>query len=255
MIGRDDGYRAAAIDAIADRHFEAAGDAYSRAAWSVLAEPREGHDPFSIDERGWVGGGVHYLVLAALCYRVAGAEARATRRSVEGVSVARDLASQTPRAVQQACFTEFVGDLRVAGGLDGATEAYDKAIEAYHKVGNELEQPQRWATTPLFEAAAAAIKQTARGPANGEIAVTWEDLHGSDPGNPGAFLAARPQYKRQHFPAAVERVLETGVLAAPRGSTEYDTTHHACPHCGSTDVNWVGNATLCLRCSRPTAEQ
>jgi hypothetical protein len=71
----------------------------------------------------------------------------------------------------------------------------------------------------------------------------------------GAFLAARPTYKRQRFPGLLERVTEAGVLAAPRGTTEYSTDHHRCPDCGSTDVNWAAGNTLCMRCSRPTAEQ
>jgi hypothetical protein len=118
-----------------------------------------------------------------------------------------------------------------------------------------VDDPQYWGTTPLFEAAAAPIKQVARGPANGEIAVKWEDLHGPDPSEPGAFLAHRARYKRQRFPSLVERVVDDGLLAAPRGTTEYSTDHHRCPHCDSTDVNWVADSTLCLRCSRPTEPQ
>jgi DNA-directed RNA polymerase subunit RPC12/RpoP len=50
-------------------------------------------------------------------------------------------------------------------------------------------------------------------------------------------------------------VVETGYLAAPRGTTEYDTDHHRCPACGSTDVNWAGDDVLCLRCSAVAEEQ
>ena len=248
-------HRDRAVAALAAREFERAGDAYTRAAWCGLAAPREGLDTFAPDEKGWVGRGLQYLATSAVCYRVAGRTDRATRRGVEGVAVARDLETALEHPVQHACLREFVADFRVVAGMDGASEAYDDAVGAYEAAGDEVDDPQYWGTTPLFEAAAATIKQVARGPANGEIAVQWEDLHGSDPADPGAFLAHRARYKRQRFPSLVERVLDDGLLAAPRGTTEYSTDHHRCPNCDSTDVNWVADSTLCLRCSRPTDPQ
>ncbi|MFC4357954.1 hypothetical protein ACFO0N_08335 [Halobium salinum] len=252
-----DEHRNAAVEALAGRDPERAGDEYTRTAWATLATPRADVGPFDADERGWVGVGLGALVVSAVCYRVAGRDARATHRGVEGVAVARDLRHALEHPVQRACLREFVADFRVVGGLDGVQEAYAAAAEAYEHAADSLDgdDPQRWATTPLFEAAAAPIKQVARGPANGEIAVAWEDLHGPDPSAPGAFLARRATYKRQRFPSLLARVVDDGVLAAPRGTTEYGTDHHRCPHCGSTDVNWVADSTLCLRCSRPTEPQ
>jgi hypothetical protein len=250
-------HRDRAVAAVAERDFERAGDAYTRAAWATLADPRpeDGRDTFAPDGKGWVGKGLQHLVTSAVCYRVRGRSDRATRRGVEGVAVARDLEHALAHPVQHACLREFVADCRVVAGMDGAADAYDDAVAAYEDAADEIDDPQYWGTTPLFGAAAAPIEQVARGPANGEIAVTWEDLHGPDPSDPGAFLAHRARYKRQRFPALVERVVDEGVLAAPRGTTEYDTDHHRCPHCGSTDVNWVAESTLCLRCSRPTEPQ
>lgn len=69
---------------------------------------------------------------------------------------------------------------------------------------------------------AAPFEQVARSTADGEIAVTWEDLHGADPDDSGAFLAHRASYKRQRFPSLVGRVLSDGYLAAPRGTTAYE---------------------------------
>lgn len=247
--GTDD--RDAAIAAIADRAYERAGDAYTRAAWHRLASPREGLDPFEADERGWVGVGLEYLTAAALSYRVAGRESRASRRAVEGVAVARDLETALEHPGQRACLREFVADFRVVGDVGDADAAYEAAVEAYEAAGDAVDDPRSWGTRPLFEAAAAGIKQVARGLADGEIAVTWEDLHGSDPAQPGAFLAARPRYKRRRLPSLVERAVEAGHLAAPRGTTEYDNATYRCPACSSTDVNWVGGSTLCLRCSTP----
>lgn len=272
-----DVHRNAAIAALSTRDYRTAGDRYTRAAWRALADPREGKatavDPFDADEQGWVGVGLAHLVVSAVCYRVADLGDRATRRGVEGVAVARDLEDALDRPVQRACLREFVADFRLVGDLDGARESYDVAAEAYRDAAgggdagsgaeadadagaaDPIGDPRRWATTALFEAAAAPIGQVARSTADGEIAVGWEELHGPDPADPGGFLARRATSKRQRFPGLLARVVDGGFLAAPRGTTEYATDHHRCPDCGSTDVNWVGERALCLRCSQPTEPQ
>lgn len=249
MSTQDGGHREAAVGALAAREYERAGDEYTRAGWRVLADPRPGQDSFTPDENGWVGHGLGYLVTAALAYRVAGRADRAVRRGVEGVAVARDLHNGLDHPVQRACLTEFAADCRTAGGLDGADEDYEEAAGDYEEAA--VDDPRRWATTPLFEAAAGPLKQVARGLADGEIAITWEDLHGPDPSDPGDFLAHRARYKRQRFAERCERAIDEGHLAAPRGTTEYDNASYRCPACGSTDVNWTANLTLCLRCSTP----
>jgi hypothetical protein len=249
----DDGSdnRQAGIGALARRAYETAGDEYTRAAWHRLATPREGQSPFDADEKGWVGMGLQFCCVAAVAYRVAGKPARATRRGVEGVAVAKDLKTALDEPVQGACLDEFVADFRAVGGMDGVEDAYRTAEAAYEDAADSVESPQVVGTTPLFEAAAAPLKQVARSLDDGEIAVRWEDLHGSDPADAGAFLAHRASYKRRRFPSLLDRVVESGNLAAPRGTTEYGNANHRCPECGSTDVNWAGGHTLCLRCSTP----
>ena len=242
-------YQANAVAALADRAYERAGDAYTRLAWQTLAAPRENLSGFESDEKGWVGRGLSALTVAAVAYRVAGRADRGTHRGVEGVAIARDLTNTLTEPVQQACLAEFVADFRVVGGLSDVEEAYDSAATAYAELGDGIDSPQYWGTTPLFQAAAAPIKQVARSTANGEIAVTWEDLHGSDPDQPGAFLAHRARYKHQRFPMFVDQVVDSGYLAAPRGTTEYNNAQYQCPNCESSDVNWIGNSVLCLRCS------
>lgn len=238
-----------AVEALADRRYERAGDAYSRAGWAHLSNPRPDLSPFDADEKGWVGRGVRSLALAGVAYRVAGESARATRRSVEGVAVSKDLRNALTEPAQQACLLEFAADFQVIGGMDGADDAYETAASAYSE--GDIDSPQTWGTTPLFEAAADPIKQVARSTANGEIAIKWEDLHGSDPAQPGAFLAHRVRFKRSRFPSLLETVCEEGYLAAPRGTTEYNNDSYECPTCGSHDVNWTGDSTLCMRCSQP----
>jgi len=49
-------------------------------------------------------------------------------------------------------------------------------------------------------------------------------------------------------------VVDDGYLAAPRGTTAYNTEQYQCPNCGSSDVNWTADSILCLRCSTPMVE-
>jgi len=251
----DNDYRSVAVKALADRKYRAAGDAYARAGWDRLADPREGQSPFDADERGWVGIALQRLVVSTLSYRVAGANDRARARAREGVAVARDLDYALERPEQRVCFREFGADFRAAGGLDDLKAAYDRVESAYSAAASAVESPQAVTTTPLFQAAAEPLKQAARTVSNGEIAVTWEDLHGPDPEEAARFLAGRARFKRQRFPSLVERVADDGRLAAPRGTTEYDNATFRCPNCSSTDVNWVADHVLCMRCSTPMVEQ
>ncbi|OYR44217.1 hypothetical protein [Halorubrum sp. Hd13] len=254
MNTQDGGHHDAAVDALAVREYERAGDRYTRGGRRVLADPREDLDPFAPDEKGWIGQGLQHLLAATVAYRVAGVDGRATQRAVEGIAATRDFQRVLDAPGQTACLGEFVADFRVAGGLDGAAEAYDDAAERYATAGDAIDSPQALATTPLFGAAAATIKQVARGQANGEIAIQWEDLHGSDPARAGDFLAHRARIKKQRFAGLVEKAVADGHLAAPRGTTEYGNETHRCPSCGSNDVNWAGTDVLCMRCSTPTEQ-
>lgn len=251
-VDTSDDARDAAIAALARREYVTAGDEYGRAGWATLAEPRPDAGPFDADAKGWVGAGLQYLLTGALAYRVAARADRATHRSVECAAVARDLTNALDHPAQVACLTEVVADAHVVGALDDPDAVYAEAATAYEDAADAVDDPREWATTPLFEAAATPLQQVARGGANGEIAVGWDDLHGSDPAAPGAFLAHRARYKRQRFAGLVERAVDDGHLAAPRGTTAYGEGSHRCPDCGSTDVNWTGASTLCLRCSTPT---
>lgn len=248
MPSDDGGHRDAAVAALADRAYEQAGNHYTRSGWRILADPRADSDPFTVGDQGWVGVGLSRIACAVASYRVAGKHTRARQRGVAGIATAQDLLTQCDRPVQQACLYEYVGDCRVLIGTDPAN-AYERAIDTYHE--STVSDPQRWATSALFEAVAAPLKQLARGQADGEIAVTWEDLHGADPDQPGAFLGHRVEYKQHHLERTLQKAIDAGHLAAPRGSTAYGTDSYRCPDCGSTDVNWVGDSTLCLRCSRP----
>jgi len=245
-------FEAQGVAALSNRNYMTAGDAYTRAGWDTLVEPRPGTTPFDIGTKGWVGNGLTSLIVATLCYRVADERATARRRAIEAAAISRDLADRATNPGQTACFTEFTADSHVAGDLSGASEVYDEAREAYETAADTVDDAGAMSVTPLFRAAAAPLKQVARTLANGEIAIEWDDLHGPDPSEPGSFLGARAAYKKRRFPGLLERLVDEGYLAAPRGTTEYATDHHQCPFCDSRDVNWIHEQTLCLRCSRPT---
>jgi hypothetical protein len=248
-------YYERAVAALADRRYEVAGDAYARAGWQTLAAPRPDQRPFEADEKGWVGDGLQHHVTSAICYRVAGRPDRAAHRGTEASAIASDLRTTLEHPAQRACLRELAADARLAGRLDGVADAYGDAADAYRGAAESVDDPQYWGTTPLFQAAAAPLQQVARSTANGEIAIPWDDLHGSDPAAPGRFLASRATLKRQRFPTLLESVVEDEHLAAPRGTTEYDNATYRCPACGSNDVNWVAESVLCLRCSTPVERQ
>ncbi|MCL9816342.1 hypothetical protein [Natronocalculus amylovorans] len=251
MSSQSDDLYDRAVAMLANRHYEHAGDALARGGWLLLANPRFDNSPFDDDEKGWVGKGIERLVTSAICYRVAGRSDRAAHRGTEASAVAADFQTVCTRPVQQACLQEMRADAIVAAGLDGAAKLYRDAASAYQTAGASIDDPQYWSTTPLFGAAAAPLQQVARSTANGEVAVSWQALHGPDPGDPGQFLAHRATFKRQRFATLLETVVAEGYLAAPRGTTAYNSETYRCPSCQSKDVNWVGDSTLCMRCSTP----
>jgi hypothetical protein len=255
MSSHGESHHEDAVAAIADRRYEPAGDALARAAWQTLARPRPDQNPFDADEKGWVGEGVQHLLTSAVCYHVAGRPDRAASRGAEAEAVATDLKTALAHPAQQACLRELVADARLVGGPEDAADAYEDAADAYREAAGSVDDPHDWSTTPLFQAAATPLRQVARSTANGEIAVSWEDLHGSDPAAPGRFLAHRATLKRQRFPTLLDAVVADGYLAAPRGTTEYNSATYQCPRCGSNDVNWVSENVLCLRCSTPSKRQ
>jgi hypothetical protein len=256
MHVNDDGHHKEAVLCLADRDYASAGDSYARAGWSILSEPRSGRSPFDEDDHGYVGRSLQEMFMSAVCYRIAGQNRRARSRSECGVAVSEDLAESFASPVQRACLKEFVADFRVVSP-DGERyrDAYEEAAESYRSAVDEATEVQTVSTTALFRAASEGMKQMGRTLENGEIAVEWQDLHGPDPSDAGDFLAHRARYKLQRLPSLVDGVIEEGFLAAPRGSTEYNTDHHRCPECGSEDVNWVADTVLCLRCSGRTEPQ
>jgi hypothetical protein len=241
-------FRDRAIHALVDRDPRAAADHYTRAAHAALAGlegETTGRDTLAPDERGWVGYGLKYLLLAGLASRAAGDDDRAGTRCREGVLVAKDLREHVlTDPVQQGCLREYAADLGIVGGF-AEPEAYDAVRTAYERAveAGDVDQTS-WVTTPLFQSAYESIHQAAR---NASTGFEWDDLHGS---NPEQYLVHRARFKRSRVPAAVEQVVADR-LHPPRGTTEHNSDDFRCPACGTNEVNWTAGVVICLDCSTP----
>ncbi|SNR59138.1 hypothetical protein [Halorubrum vacuolatum] len=234
-----------AIHALAAERHDVAAEAYTTAARAILA----GHGPAGLGayeavERSRAGWALAAFATAAVCHRIAGAETRADAPVAEGIVVAgelRDHVLETP--VERAVCNEFVGDLRaVIDDGERAEAAYDRAVRAYDSL--DLDAPAAETGRPFLQAGTELCTHLSR-----PDDLSWDDLHGG--GGPDA-LTRRVAVKRSRMQALARARVSNGKLHAPRGSTEYRTGRFICPACGSDDVNYVANTTLCLRCSTPT---
>ena len=234
-----------AIRALADERYDDAAAAYATAARETLA----GHGPskrtaYEARARSRAGSALAAFATAAVCRRLAGSSKHARAPAAEGIVVAGELREhvlETP--VERAACHEFVGDLRaVIGDDDRASAAYDRAAEGYDAL--DLDAPASETGRPFLQAGTELLAQLSR-----PDDVSWDDVHG---GGGADALARRIAVKRSRVPSATRRRLDAGKLHAPRGSTEYNTGRFDCPDCGSDDVNYVADTTLCLRCSTPT---
>ena len=242
-----------AISALVDGDWQAAGDAYTRAAHRDLGDGQRGDgtggDVLAPGPRDRPAAGLSFLLTAGLCYRLAGVEDRARYRALTVAPLALDARDHVREGVERAVCQEFVADAAVVRGADeAATQAYDRAERLYD--ANQPEDPLDAATGPLFDAANSLLLHASRN----YRGVEWDDLHGPDPGGED-YLAHRPRFKSRALPEAIERVVGAGQLHVPRGSTEYNNDTYRCPDCGERDVNYVGGETVCLYCSVRVEEQ
>jgi hypothetical protein len=236
-------HRETAVTALVEEDWSAAGDAYTRAAHRDLGETEEWSvlDPGSRERPAF---GLGFLLQAALCYRLAGVDARARLRSLTVQPLAIDGRDHIRTGHARAVYQEFVADARaVLGETDRAATEYDRAAALYRE--HAPDDPLTAAGKPLFSAANRPLMHFSR---NTGLDVEWDDLHGSDPESED-YLAYRAEYKQSHFPRVVEAVLDAGKLHVPRGTTEYNNETYRCPDCGETDVNWIAGETVCLYCS------
>jgi len=233
-------HRDEAILALADSDYRRAGDAYTHAAYGQLAglenHRREALDP---DAQGWAGDALVALFLAGVCYRIAGQNRRAENRAEQGRAVAadqREFVLEEP--IDQAEATAFLGDFHtLAGDRQQAAAAYDRAGTRYADAA--LSDPAGATTRPLLQAGTDLLLQLSR-----PDDVSWDDIHGTG----GDALNRRIRFRKTRLSELIDARIEAGRLHPPRGSTEYNADFR-CPDCGATDVNYIANAVLCLRCA------
>ncbi|QSG11563.1 Zn finger domain containing protein [Halapricum desulfuricans] len=233
-------HRDEAILALAAADYRAAGDAYTHAAYGELAG-LENHyrEALDRDSQGWAGDALAALFLAGVCYRLAGQDQRAHNRAEQGRAVAVDQREHVlEAAVDRGEATAFVADFHaLAGDRSAAASAYDRAGELYDDA--DVPDPAGTTTRPLLQAGTDLLLQLSR-----PDDVSWDDVHGTGSGA----LARRLRFRRNRLPELLDGRLEAGRLHPPRGSTEYDADFQ-CPDCGASDVNYVADAVLCLRCA------
>jgi hypothetical protein len=227
-----------AIRALGDSDYRGAADAYVLGAYGTLAG-YEGFRRHAFTDRTQAGRAVCHLVRAAVCHRIAGDDAGARNRAMQGALVAVDLKGRRTGVDVAAC-DELVGHCRVAADdTERASEAYDRAATGYEDAA--LDDPAGATTRPLLQAGTDLLTHLSR-----PDDVEWDDIHGTG----GDALARRVRFVRSRLPSMVKARVDAGTLHAPRGSTEYGTDFR-CPECSSTDVNYVAEAVLCLRCDAP----
>lgn len=240
LDGNGGDHRDRAILALTRPDYREAGDAYTHAAYGELAglenHHREALDP---DAQGWAGDALAALFLAGVCYRLAGLDERAENRAHQGRSIASDQREFVLDApIDRAEATAFVGDFHVlAGDREAAADAYDRAAERYDDA--DLDDPAGATTRPLLQAGTDLLLQLSR-----PDDVSWDEIHGTG----SDALVRRIRFRRSRLPDMIDDRIEAGLLHPPRGSTEYNADFR-CPDCGATDVNYVADAVLCLRCA------
>lgn len=239
-----DSHQETGVSALVDEDWEAAGDAYTRAAHLALGDGETGGDVLAPGTRDRPADGLASLLTASLCYRVAGIEDRARYRALTVAPLALDARDHVRAGVGRAVSQEFVADAAVLrGARDTASDAYDRAETMYHEYAPD--DPLDASMDPVFSAANRLVLHASR---NTGLDVEWDDLHGEDTGA-ASYLAHRAAFKRDRLPRVVDAVCDAEFLHVPRGSTEYNNSTYRCPSCGGSDVNYIGGETVCLDCS------
>jgi hypothetical protein len=227
-----------AIRALAEANWRAAAEQYTLAAYGTLA----GHEGFRREafdaDRPSAGTGVCHLLRAGVCYRLAGDDATARNRAMQGSLIAVDQ-KRLREGVDAAACDELLGHCRsLAEDEQRAADAYDRAAEGY--AAADVDDPAGATTRPLLQAGTDLVTQLSR-----PDDVGWDDIHGTG----GDALARRVRFVRTRVRELVDARVRDGKLYAPRGSTEYGVNRFTCSDCDSHDVNYVAEAVLCLRCN------
>lgn len=123
-----------------------AGDYYTASMYRELSDFRmvPSDAPQDLDtliDPGRIGMGIRELLLAALCYRLAGSSRRARLRCHEGLVIVDDVAEYEGAfrgPARQGWCHEARGDLKIFGDFKDPTPEYESALKNYERVENEI---------------------------------------------------------------------------------------------------------------------
>jgi hypothetical protein len=233
-----------AVRALAAGTWRTAATQYTLAAYGTLAGHegfrREAFDP----DRPSAGTGICHLLRAAVCQRLVGGDDAARNRAMQGALLAVDQRRERDGVDRAAC-DELLGHCRsLAGDAERANAAYDRAADGY--AAADVDDPAGATTRPLLQAGTDLLTHVSR-----PNDVAWDDIHGTG----SDALARRVRFARSRLREFVDARVADGTLYAPRGSTEYGVDRFRCPECGASDVNYVAETVLCLRCNAVTEER
>lgn len=119
--------------------FAEAGDYYTVAGYEYLGGDIPGFPATDVSHAEFL------LLLASVCYRLAGLTGRCRNRCKQGILIAEDMNSRhlpVPEdeywyeRARRGVWYEFIGDFRMVGELGGSQDAYEKAKQIYRQGKN-----------------------------------------------------------------------------------------------------------------------
>lgn len=195
----DDGSHVVAAD-----YYVAASHGWLMKKW--WASDGDDHTPSAKTVGNWARD----LFAGVLCYRIAGKNTRANNHGRYGLTLTDDLLTsgeltQTRNSEPRTALVhEIRGDFRLASQIGEPREEYDDAKKVYESIDSGDRQTHlAWQAEPEFIATISILLDIADG-------VGYEINDDLRERIQTTSLTDRIEYKREHYPAIVERALENG---------------------------------------------
>ena len=186
-----------------------AGDAYTIWAYTNLSNRdlwEHPHDVF------WAQ---RAFADAVICYRLGGRHNRALNRSKQGTLIGTDVAEQLPETFDppllylvQGTLAEYNGDLRLLAGREHVGRAYDRARARYTEAAEASESGTRFPLGDCEEQNDYSVLLF-----NELVDVTGSSVEPVFRWDSGLTLSEWVDYKEEHLPGLVERLLDIGIEA------------------------------------------
>lgn len=171
-----------ALDYAKRGEFELAGEQYTRAAYESLAAGFIAEDALD------------YMLRAALNYRLAGSMTRAENRCRQGILIGQDLqARDNYGSSEETLIQEFIADFHAVGRLEGATVAYETAIQMYEE--NGIENDPGLTHNGICDRAMGFFKY---------LTADLDDFAPEEYEETGGFHTSRVAYKMEHMDSLIE---------------------------------------------------